>query len=109
VLDSNSQPVEAQPVVITSASTGQNWFTRSYSAPTPVNPDPYYQENLVVGDLPAGAYLIRLSYAGRSYSANVQIDPGQVSYFYFYGRAGIIVAAPPQVESFTIAELPPSP
>lgn len=105
ILDSNGLPVEAQPVVITSTVTGQNWFSRSYGAGSPVNPDPYYQENLVVGDLPEGVYLIRISYAGRSYSDEVQVNPGQVSYFYFYGRAGIVLGSPPAEEQYQPPEL----
>lgn len=102
VLDSNSRPVNSQNVVITSASTGQNWFSKSYGDVSPVNPDPYYQENLTVGDLPGGRYIIRLSYAGRNYSEEIQIYPGRVSYFYFYGRAGIIIAPPPQADSYLL-------
>jgi murein DD-endopeptidase MepM/ murein hydrolase activator NlpD len=104
VLDSNGQPVDAQPLIITSTATGQNWFARSYMMGSPINPDPYYQENLVVGDLPEGSYLIRLSYAGRNYTEEVQIKPGQVSYFYFYGRAGIVIAPPPSEELFTLPD-----
>ena len=109
VLDSNSIPVEAQPVVITSAVTGQNWFSQSYGAAGPVNADPYYQENITVGDLPAGKYIIRLSYAGRSYSEEIHIYPGRVSYFYFYGRAGIVIAPPPVVNAYEIPVPSPSP
>ena len=100
ILDSNGWPVEAQPVVVTSAVTGQNWFSQSYGAAGPVNQDLYYQENLVVGDLPEGRYIIRISYAGRSYDDEVQIYPGKVSYFYFYGKGGIKIAPPPIADLF---------
>jgi murein DD-endopeptidase MepM/ murein hydrolase activator NlpD len=104
VRDSSGGFVEAQPLVLTSLSTGQNWFSRSYGAASPANPDPYYQENMVIGDLPAGKYLIRISYTGVSFSEEVEIFPGQVSYFYFYGKNGIVVGTPPTPAAFSIDE-----
>ena len=109
ILDSNGRPVEAQAVVITSATSGQNWFSQSYGTAGTVHSDPYYQENLTVGDLPEGRYIIRISYAGRSYADEVQINPGQVSYFYLYGRAGIVIAPPPGEDFSEIAVDFPSP
>lgn len=104
ILDSNGNRVEAQPVVLTSLATGQNWFTRSYGAASPVNSDPYYQENVAIGDLPAGRYLIRIAYAGVAFSQEVEILPGVVNYFYFYGKRGIVVAAPPTPVPFSPEE-----
>ena len=106
MMDSNSRLVEAQPMVLTSTTTGQNWFSRSYGSTRPVNPDPYYQENVVIGDLPAGTYLIRIAYAGLSFSEEVKINPGQVSYFYFYGKYGIVIADPPEPVPFDIDATP---
>ncbi len=81
-------------LVIVSAQNGQNWFARSYG-PEPVNSDPYYRENLVIGDLPAGTYTIRIAYGGVSYASDVTIDPGLVSYFEFRGWHGIDIVPPP--------------
>ena len=106
VLDSNGRLVDAQPFVITSTTTGQNWFSRSYGSSRPVNSDLYYQENFVVGDLPAGNYLIRVGYAGLSFSEEVEIFPGQVSYFYFYGKGGMVIAPPPTPQAFSIDATP---
>jgi len=108
IMDSNSRLVEAQQVVITSSATGQNWFSKSYGSASPANPDPYYQENITIGDLPAGKYLIRLSYAGRNYAEEIRIAPGRVSYFYFYGRAGIVIAPPPQADTYALSEPAPA-
>jgi murein DD-endopeptidase MepM/ murein hydrolase activator NlpD len=76
-----------QKVFITSYENGQVWRARSYGEGA-VNSDPYYQENLVVSDLPAGWYEIRTSFAGRLYSFDFQIHPGWVSYLSFRGRNG---------------------
>jgi murein DD-endopeptidase MepM/ murein hydrolase activator NlpD len=73
--------------IIVSGSNGQNWFARTY-APGTVNSDPYYQENMAIGDLPAGKYTIRIYYGGVQYVADVTIEPGLVSYFEFWGWYG---------------------
>jgi murein DD-endopeptidase MepM/ murein hydrolase activator NlpD len=87
IRDSAGQWVTGQPVIVTSQTTGQNWFARSYG-PNSVIPDAYYQENVVIGDLPAGRYNIRMYYAGYAFVGEIEIYPGLVSYFYFYGLSG---------------------
>ncbi|MCU0485012.1 MAG: peptidoglycan DD-metalloendopeptidase family protein [Anaerolineales bacterium] len=87
IMDSSGKLVQGQQVILTSQATGQNWFARSYG-PDSTNPDDYYQENLVVGDLPAGKYDIRLYYAGHNMVGEIEVLPGLVRYFYFYGLAG---------------------
>ena len=93
VMDSSGKLVQGQQVIITSQATGQNWFARSYG-PDSTNPDAYYQENLVVGDLPAGKYDIRLYYAGYNLVGEIEVLPGLVRYFYFYGLAGFDYSMP---------------
>jgi hypothetical protein len=93
VLDSGGQPVDAQLIVIHSNLNGQNWFARSYGVGA-ANSDPYYRENLVVGDLPAGHYELRAAYGGYSYTMEVEIHPGVVNYFVFDGFDGFILTTP---------------
>lgn len=59
-----------------------------------VNSDPYYQENLVLSDLPAGVYKITLEYNEEEMQAWVEIFPGQVSYFTFEGLNGFSLERP---------------
>ena len=59
-----------------------------------VNSDPYYQENLVLSDLPAGLYKITLFYEDKEQQTWVEIFPGQVSYFTFEGKNGFEVVRP---------------
>ena len=61
----------------------------------PVNADSYYQENLVLSDLPAGLYKIALDYNEKHLQFWVDIYPGQVSYFTFSGEDGFKVIPPP--------------
>lgn len=44
-----------------------------------VNPDPYFLENFVVPDLPAGNYELLVKYQGRAYTQPFEILPGRVS------------------------------
>lgn len=94
VMDSAGRLIEKQPVILTSLDTDQNWFSRSYGK-GPVIPDDYYQENLVIGDLPAGPYRLRIAYAGIYFEQEVDIHPGMVEYFYFYGLTGFKIDRPP--------------
>jgi murein DD-endopeptidase MepM/ murein hydrolase activator NlpD len=97
IMDSNGQLVPKLPLIVTSLANNQNWFGRSYGLEA-VNSDPYYQENLVIGDLPAGKYTLRLAYAGLYFTQEIEIQAGLVSYFYFYGKGGFEPGLPPQPE-----------
>ena len=93
VMNTNAQLVEKLPVLLTSIDTNQNWQARSYG-PGPVNSDPYYRENLVIGDIPAGRYLLRIGYVGYNFNEEIEIVGGQVTYFYLYGTTGIAFGKP---------------
>ena len=51
-------------MTITSLDTGKTWQVSSYGSDGGINRDPYYQENLVVGDMPDGIYEPKSSYIG---------------------------------------------
>ncbi len=59
------------------------------------NPDPYYNENLVLSDLPAGIYKLSLKYDKKEQQFWVEIFPGQVTYFTFHGADGFAAGPPP--------------
>lgn len=94
VMDTSGKLVTGQRIIVTDPETGQNWFARSYGAEA-VNPDEYYRENLVIGDIPAGTYLLRTAYAGVSHRLEIEIRPGLVTYFVFQGYQSFSVTAPP--------------
>ncbi len=60
-----------------------------------VNPDPYYNENLVLSDLPAGLYKVSFDYQDKIRQYWVDIYPGQVTYFTFTHEDGLQVQPPP--------------
>jgi murein DD-endopeptidase MepM/ murein hydrolase activator NlpD len=61
----------------------------------PVNSDPYYQENMVLSDLPAGIYKILINYKDKDIQGFMEIYPGQVTYFTFTDKKGFQVVPPP--------------
>jgi murein DD-endopeptidase MepM/ murein hydrolase activator NlpD len=60
-----------------------------------VNSDAYYQENLVLSDLPAGLYKIAFEYKDKNLQFWADIYPGQVTYFTFTDEDGFEVVPPP--------------
>ncbi|MEW6085026.1 MAG: M23 family metallopeptidase [Chloroflexota bacterium] len=60
-----------------------------------VNSDPYYQENLVLSDLPAGIYKVLMNYKDKDVQMFVEIFPGQVTYFSFTDEEGFQIVPPP--------------
>lgn len=105
VMDTIDRPLSDQMVIFTDPKTEQNSFAWSYGKTT-VNSDAYYQENLVVGDIPAGIYTLRIAFGGMNFSAPIEVKPGMVSYFTFHGYKGIVIEAPPEPgDNFTPAPL----
>ena len=60
-----------------------------------VNADPYYQENLVLSDLPAGIYKVLINYKDKDIQFFAEIFPGQVTYFTFTDEKGFEAVPPP--------------
>lgn len=60
-----------------------------------VNPDEYYDENLVLSDLPAGRYRILVPFLNSLLDHVVEIRPGQITYFKFKGFRGYFDEPPP--------------
>ncbi len=94
-----------------SEETKKNYIVKTYGSGGAVNPDPYYNENVVLGDLPAGIYKVLISYEKdkKPRQTWVEIFPGQVSYFTFEGDKGFDSERPsaPQLES--LPQLPSMP
>jgi murein DD-endopeptidase MepM/ murein hydrolase activator NlpD len=98
VMDSAGQLFPGLEVKVQSKGTGQAWTVKSYGEGS-ANSDPYYRENLVLGDLPAGEYTILIPYAGSVYNWDVSIAPGLVSYFTFRGKLGFKTDLPSSPET----------
>ncbi len=94
--DRKNETLNGVSVTVKSYETGRLFWVKSYGKGS-VNSDPYYNENLVLGDLPAGWYLVTIEYEKEIYDADIKILPGRVSYFTF--KEG---------EGFTSTTLPPT-
>ncbi len=72
-----------QDVNVKSLANGDTWLVRTYADSPALHPDDYYDENLVLSDLPAGDYEVEMTYEGTTFSQVVTIHPGMVSYLSF--------------------------
>jgi murein DD-endopeptidase MepM/ murein hydrolase activator NlpD len=95
--NTNGSFLTEQSVTVDNLDTGQDWSVISYG-PTAVNKDPYYQENLVLSDLPAGNYRITIDYLDDRYTQDLRIHPGAITYFTFRGVYGFRLNLPPPPE-----------
>ncbi|RME07822.1 MAG: M23 family metallopeptidase, partial [Anaerolineae bacterium] len=95
VMSTAGELLPRHTLTITSILTGQRWQGITYGAGGAVNPDPYFRENLVIGDLPAGRYEITTIYASKEYTQEFEIAPGRVTYVSFRGRQGFSLQPPP--------------
>jgi len=94
VMNTGGRKVEEQLVIVRPVGSEQFWRANSYHYGH-INPDDYYQENLVISDLPAGMYEISINYLSKIYRREIEIYPGLVTYFSFRGRSGFTSEAPP--------------
>jgi murein DD-endopeptidase MepM/ murein hydrolase activator NlpD len=60
-----------------------------------VNSDPYYNENLVLGDIPAGVYRMFVTLNGTVIQTEATIVAGQVNFFTYTQRDGLVFQPPP--------------
>lgn len=92
--DTKNQTLNGVNVLVTSYETGRIFWVRSYGQGS-VNSDEYYNENLVLGDLPSGWYRISIELDKKTYDTEIKILPGRVAFFTFKEGMG-----------FTSVELP---
>jgi murein DD-endopeptidase MepM/ murein hydrolase activator NlpD len=106
VMDAAGRVVHEQRVIVSARTSRQNWAAQTYGDEA-VNSDTYYQENVVISDLPAGFYDIRIPYLGKEHIQQIEIRPGQITYFTFRGSHGFSLEAPePPGAGFTPESLP---
>ena len=94
VRNTKLQAMRHYEVFVKSWESGEMRMVKTYGGET-VNSDPYYNENMVLSDLPAGWYKIMIDYGYKSMDMDVRIYPGQVTYFTFQGYLGFTTDTPP--------------
>jgi len=85
-------------ILLKSLATEKQYSVKTYG-PLAVNSDTYYNENVVLGDLPAGVYELTIPYLGWNSMVKIQILPGQITYFSFTGYFGYDFILPPTPET----------
>lgn len=85
VLDNLGRPMPGRLVEVTQLDTGRRFDAYTYATEISINRDPYYGENFVLSDLPAGRYEIAISFLYAWRRVEVEINPGQVTFFTFQG------------------------
>jgi murein DD-endopeptidase MepM/ murein hydrolase activator NlpD len=106
VMDTDRKTMQQLEVFVRNEETDETRMVKTYG-PGPINRDPVFNENLVLGDLPAGIYKVTLRYDEfRNMQTWVEIFPGHLTYFTFQGERGFTVGPPPMP---TLDFLPPTP
>lgn len=102
VMGEKGSPLRHYLLRVKSYESEQIRWVRSYG-PQVVNSDDYYQENLVLSNLPTGWYELQIDNEGEDFQHQIQIFPGQVSYFTFKGLKGFTsdLPASPGMEALT--------
>jgi len=87
VLEPDGDKVIRAPVKLRSLEGKGNFDVITYAEGS-VNSDEYYQENLVLGDLPAGKYMMIVDLQTSVVRTELSIFPGQVTFFSFNNAQG---------------------
>ena len=105
VSDPKGEPVRNFKVQVYSFTSGRMRNVRTYGEKV-VNSDTYYQENVALSDLPAGWYELRIIYDGNEYRKQIEIFPGQISYFSFNTKDGYSLEYPEEPGLETLIHTP---
>ncbi len=82
-------------IEVTNLQTQKTWKVYTYASDATIHSDAYYNENVALGDLPAGVYEVNIIFDGMYNRVNIQILPGQVTYFTFNGFVKYNFSLPP--------------
>ncbi len=109
ILTFEGRPLEQQTVYLyrigkqgsQDETTNRLWIGKSYQNQA-INSDSYYKENLTIANIPAGTYMVSIPVTdiGFSYYDEIEIRPGQVTFFKFNLWRGFTGENPPTPEVF---------
>ena len=99
ISDDTGMTLQQLEVYVTNIVTKDSHMVKTYG-PGPVNHDPYYDENLVLSDLPAGFTRSTSTMKARSQQDWMCIYPGQVTYFTYSRHTRALTLAPPPTPTF---------
>ncbi len=105
VMDNSGNLIHRLDIQVSSKTADNVWTVRTYGSEVVKN-DPYYQENVVLSDLPAGDYTISIIHEGETFRQDIHINPGLVSYFSIKGTTYNLKPPPTPVPSFLVTVTP---
>jgi len=82
-------------VSVMNIKTLKIWNVYTYASDATIHSDSYYNENVALGDLPAGVYELKIIFNSTNNIVKIQILPGQVTYFTFNGFVKYNFSMPP--------------
>jgi murein DD-endopeptidase MepM/ murein hydrolase activator NlpD len=88
--DSRGQLLQQVEVYVRSEASQEVRMVRTYGG-QPVNADPFYRENMAIGDLPAGLYRVTLRFDDKLHQTWIEVYPGRITPLVFRGEAGFQV------------------
>lgn len=106
IMESSNEMSYQTKVTLVSLASSMTYEVMTY-AKGAVNPDTYYKENVVMGDLPAGLYDVYLDLKGNTTKSLIEIKPGMVAFF-SYDRNDGFTYLPPSSISFIPPDLTPT-
>jgi len=106
IKDTAGRLIKSKEVYISQFDSDLHWTVRTYGARS-INSDDYYQENMVLSDMPAGKYQIMFEYLYQRYYLDVEVFPGLVTYFSFQGRKGFSTLLPSASDSGALPPVSP--
>jgi len=84
-------------IEVRSLESEQLWSFYTYFTSNRIQSDPYYRENAVLTNLPAGRYEVAIPHRSVWWRTEIEILPGAVTYFHFLGSEGYDFALPADV------------
>ncbi len=101
VMGTGGTPLDKYLVIVKSFEPKQEWDLYTYGSELTLNRDAYYNENVLLGNLPAGLYELDIPYGALNRKTTIQILPGQVTFFTFSGFNGYDFTPPPTTRAAT--------
>ena len=95
IMNDKGELIQQMEILVAPERASRTFTVRTYGKEGAVNPDPYYQENFVLGDLPAGIYKVSFKYDDERVQTWVEIFPGQITYLTYKDEVGFNAAHPP--------------
>ncbi|NPA26047.1 MAG: M23 family metallopeptidase [Chloroflexi bacterium] len=104
VLNDRDLPIDYHPLTLEPLDWSRDIYplwqwrhkleTHTYARKPGITPDPYYQENFAINNLPAGRYKITMTWNEKTYEAVLRVWPGRVTFFKFTPQDGFVVQEP---------------